>query len=212
MTRIILVRHGQTAWNREVRFRGQVDVPLNDVGHAQAQAVARTLRVAGWLIAAVYSSPLSRAIETARPTADALGLPMQPEPGLLDINYGEWGGLSPAEAEARDPALLARWQHDPGTAVFPGGEDLAAVQARTLAALARWVAAHPEQTIMAVGHVVTNRALILGVLGASLAHFWQIGQDNAAISIIEDYYGRLVVATLNDTCHLDYGAGAHVLG
>lgn len=200
MARILLVRHGQTEWNREERFRGQVDVPLNEVGRAQARAVAR--RLADAPLAAVYSSPLSRALETAWPTAQAHGLAVQPEPGLLDIHYGEWGGLSEDEARARDPELLDRWLHDPGRAVFPGGEGLADVQGRALAAIERMVREHLGQTVMAVGHVVVNRALILGVLGAPLAHLWDIGQDNGAINVLEWRHGRLVVAVLNDTCHL----------
>jgi len=208
MTHIVLVRHGQTEWNREAcpersrreRFRGQIDVPLNEVGRAQAQAVAR--RLAGWPIVAVYSSPLSRAMETARPTAEALGLDVQPEPGLLDIDYGEWGGLSGDEARARDPDLLARWLTDPGSARFPGGEGLADVQARAMATVNRLVERYPGQTVMAVGHVVVNRALILGVLGAPLARFWALGQDNGAINVIEWRHSRLVVSLLNDTCHL----------
>jgi broad specificity phosphatase PhoE len=213
MARIVLVRHGQTEWNRAERFRGQVDVPLNEVGHAQARAVAR--RLADWPpargpyedkkghgIATVYSSPLSRAMETARPTADLHGLAVQPEPGLLDINYGEWGGLSSEEAQARDPDLLAQWLMDPGSVIFPGGEGLADVQTRAMAAIERMVREHMDQTVMAVGHVVVNRALLLGVLGAPLSHFWDIGQDNGAINVLEWRHGRLMLALLNDTCHL----------
>ncbi len=200
MTQIVLVRHGQTEWNREERFRGQVDVPLNEVGHAQAQAVAR--RLADWPIRAVYSSPLSRAWETARPTAQAHGLAVQPEPGLLDINYGAWGGLSAAEARARDADLLARWLTDPGRVRFPDGEGLADVQARAMAAMRRLADQYPDQMVMAVGHVVVNRALILGVLDTSLSHFWDLGQDNGAINVIEWRRSRWMVSLLNDTCHL----------
>lgn len=200
MTRIVLVRHGQTEWNRVERFRGQVDVPLNEIGRAQAQAVAR--RLTSWPIVAVYSSPLSRATETARPTALAHGLTVQSEPGLLDVNYGEWGGLTPEEAGARDPDLLTRWREDPGSVVFPGGEGLADVQARAMATLDRLVEQYHEQTVLAVGHVVVNRALLLGVLGAPLSHFWELGQDNGTINVIEWRYTRLVVSLLNDTCHL----------
>lgn len=202
--RIVLVRHGQTEWNREERFRGQIDVPLNEVGHAQAQAVARWL--ADWPIVAVYSSPLSRAVETARPTAQAHGLVVQPEPGLLDINYGDWGGLSADEARARDPDLLARWLTDPASVRFPGGEGLADVQARALATVNRLAEQYEDQMVLAVGHVVVNRVLLLGVLGAPLSHFWDLGQDNGAINVIERRHSRWIVSLLNDTCHL---AGIH---
>jgi broad specificity phosphatase PhoE len=129
-------------------------------------------------------------------------LDVQPEPGLLDINYGEWGGLTLEEAGARDPDLLARWYEDPGSVVFPGGEGLADVQARARAILDRLVEQHQEQTVLVVGHVVVNRALLLEVLGAPLSHFWELGQDNGAVNVIEWRYTRLVVSLLNDTCHL----------
>jgi len=201
MTRILLVRHGQTEWNREERFRGQVDVPLNQVGYAQAQAVAR--RLADWPIVAVYSSPLSRALETARPTAEAHGLIVQPEPGLLDINYGAWSGLSVEEARERDPDLLALWSADPGRVRFPAGESMAEVQTRALATVNRLAEQYPGQTVLAVGHVVVNRVLLLGLLGAPLSSFWAVGQDNGAINVLEWRHGRPMITRLNDTCHLE---------
>lgn len=94
MTRIVLIRHGQTEWNRLERFRGRADLSLNEVGLAQAEATARRI-AAAWPASAVYSSPLKRAMETAKIIAEALALAVQPLAGLMDIDYGEWQGLSP---------------------------------------------------------------------------------------------------------------------
>ncbi len=94
-TRILLVRHGQTSWNLgagQVRYRGQTDIPLDEVGHAQAHALAD--RLADEPIAGIYTSPLSRAVQTAQPTAEQHGLPVVPHPGLLDMHLGEWQGLT----------------------------------------------------------------------------------------------------------------------
>ena len=109
MTRIVLVRHGQTEWNRVERFRGRADVPLNETGLAQAEATGR--RVASeWQPVCVYSSPLSRAVKTAEAIARHFDLPVHVHPGLADIDYGEWQGLTPDEVEEHWPGLLT-----PGT-------------------------------------------------------------------------------------------------
>ncbi len=124
MTRIILVRHGQTEWNRVERFRGHADVPLNETGLAQAEATG--LRIHGeWQPSAVFSSPLSRAVKTAEAIAKHFDLPVQIQSGLVDIDYGEWQGLSPDEVRARWPAELDAWYHQPDQAIIPDGETLA---------------------------------------------------------------------------------------
>ncbi len=103
MTQIILVRHGQTEWNRVERFRGRANLDLNEVGIRQAEATAE--RVARWTVAAIYSSPLPRAKTTAQILARRLGLEVELLPGLIDIDYGQWQGLSPDEAAVRDSTL-----------------------------------------------------------------------------------------------------------
>ncbi len=200
MTRIILVRHGQTEWNRIERFRGQMDVPLNEMGHRQAEAIAKALT--GWPVVAVYASPLCRAQDTARPIAEAFQLPCQTLDGLLDIHYGQWAGLSPEEAQARYPEMHALWRTAPHLARPTGGESLADVRERAVAALHQTIAAHPAQTIVLVGHQVVNKVLCCAVLGLDLSHFWRIRQDNACISIFEYQDGVFEIVLLNDTCHL----------
>ena len=111
-TSIILVRHGQTEWNRIERFRGRADVPLNETGLAQAEATGR--RVAQtWQPMAIYTSPLSRSIKTAQAIAKHFSLPVQIHPGLADIDYGAWQGLTPDEARQRWPEQIEYWYHKP---------------------------------------------------------------------------------------------------
>jgi len=105
MTCIILVRHGQTEWNRVERFRGHADVPLNEIGLAQADAAGQ--RIADeWQPTVIYSSPLSRAVKTAEAIAKHFDLQVQTYPGLTDIDYGEWQGLTPDEARERWPEAV----------------------------------------------------------------------------------------------------------
>jgi phosphoserine phosphatase len=201
MTRIILVRHGQTEWNRVERFRGRADVPLNETGLAQAEATGLRIR-AKWQPGAVYSSPLSRAVKTAEAIGKHFDLPVEIHPGLVDIDYGEWQGLTPEEVRERWPAELDAWYHQPDQAIIPGGETLAQLRMRGMRTLNDLTARHAEQTIVFVGHTVINRIILLGVLGLGNERFWHIKQDTCAINVIEAEMGDFVLVSLNDTCHL----------
>jgi broad specificity phosphatase PhoE len=204
VTRIILVRHGQTAWNigsgAGERFRGRVDLPLDDVGLAQAQAVAE--RLADRPIVAVYSSPLKRAVETAHPTAQQLGLPVQPLPGIIDIDYGDWQGLSPAEVARAYPDLYGRWLEKPQRVKFPNGESLRQVRLRGMAALKEVAICHEGRTVLLVAHQVVNKVLVCAMLGLDNSHFWRIRQDNACINVFEHRDGVFTAVRINDTCHV----------
>ena len=204
MTRIILVRHGQTAWNVGAgaveRFRGQIDLPLNDTGLAQARALAEQL--ADHPITAVYSSPLKRAMGTAQPTAQQLGLPVQPLPGIIDINYGDWQGLSPVEVAQAYPDLYPRWLETPQRVKFPHGESLRQVRLRGMAALKDASTRHEGKVILLVAHQVVNKVLVCAMLGLGNSHFWRIQQDNACINVFEHQDGIFTTVLLNDTCHL----------
>lgn len=197
----ILVRHGQTEWNRVERFRGRADVPLNETGLAQVEATGR--RVAGqWQPAAVYSSPLSRAVKTAEAIAGHFGLPAQVHPDLIDIDYGEWQGLTPDEARTRWPEQVEQWYHRPEQAHIPGGETLDDLCARTMPMVKELASRHPAQTVVLVGHTVINRVILLGVLGLGNKRFWHLRQDTCAINVFETDGDDFTLVSLNDTCHL----------
>jgi broad specificity phosphatase PhoE len=202
MTRIILVRHGQTAWNvgSGERFRGRIDLPLDDTGLAQAHALAQ--RLADYPIVAIYSSPLKRALETAQPTAQQLSLPVQPLPGTIDINYGDWQGLSHPEVATACPDLYQHWLETPHRVKFPNGESLRQVRLRSMAALKEVSARHEGHVILLVAHQVVNKVLICAMLGLGNSHFWRIRQDNACINVFEHQDGMFTAVLINDTCHL----------
>lgn len=201
MTTIILVRHGETEWNRVERFRGRADVPLNQVGLEQAAATGRRI-AATWQPVAFYSSPLSRAIRTAEAGASHFNLPVIAYPDLLDIDYGLWQGLSPTEARQKWPETVTAWYEAPHTVQIPEGESLAQLRQRAMVAVAHLAGMHPGETIVLVGHTVINRIILLGVLGLGNERFWHLCQDTCAINVIETGQDDYVLVSLNDTCHL----------
>ena len=206
MTRIILARHGQTAWNvgassaEGERFRGRIDLPLNERGHAQALALAE--RLADEPIAAIYASPLRRAIETAEPTARRLGLTVQPLEGIVDINYGDWQEHPHSEVARLYPALYRQWLQEPHLVRPPGGESLGEVRDRAMAALRQVIARYQGQTILVVAHQVVNKVLVCAMLGLDNSHFWRIRQDNGCLNIFDYQEGDFSVLLINDTCHI----------
>ncbi len=202
MTRIVLVRHGRTAWNREARFRGQADVELDELGLKQAEATGRYL-AARWPVVAVYASPLLRTMQTAEAIARAQGLVARPLGGLLDIDFGEWQGHLVTEVAQRYPALYRAWMEAPHTVRFPGGGSLADVRSRVVAALDDVIARHTGEAVALVSHTVVNRVLLCAVIGLGNDHFWRLGQDTCAVNVFEaGQDGAFTIVLLNDTCHL----------
>lgn len=202
MTQIILVRHGQTEWNRIERFRGRADVPLNQTGIAQAEATARRLARQP-KPAAVYSSPLSRAVVTARKIAESHGLVVELHDGLIDIDYGQWQGLTPRQVGERWPAELDAWYNAPQAVRIPSGETLQVVRDRGMDTVRELVREHAGGTIVLVAHTVMNRLILLGVLGLGNDSFWRLGQEPCGINRFSVQDGEFTLINLNDTSHLE---------
>lgn len=202
MTRIIVVRHGQTAWNegQGERFRGRADVELDDKG--VKQAVATAARLAQWEAAAIYSSPLKRTLSTASILAEPLKLQVQPTEGLIDIDYGRWQGLSLKEAEGDDSKLYKLWLKSPHLVTFPQGESLEQVQKRVVSTVESLVPQHPGQSIVLVSHKVVCKVLFCNLLGLDTSHFWELQQDPCAINLVEVDENAVAIVSLNDNCHL----------
>ncbi|MEW5719649.1 MAG: histidine phosphatase family protein [Chloroflexota bacterium] len=201
-TRFILIRHGQTEWNRGAeRFRGRADIPLNDLGHAQAQKIAA--RLAREKIAAIYASPQQRTRHTAQPLADALQLPVQPHPNLLDIDVGALEGMTIAEAQQAFPDVMAQWLTAPGAAKFPKGEAFKKMRTRIIALLDELAPKHDGATLALVSHRVVCCAMLCVVLGIEPNGLWRIQQDNACVNFFEKREQGFVVTLMNDTRHLE---------
>jgi len=183
------------------RFRGRADVPLNETGLVQAEVTGRRI-ASEWRPSTIYSSPLSRAVKTAGIIAGHFDFPIQVHSGLIDIDYGQWQGLTPDEVRERWPEMIDDWYNKPASASIPGGETLEELRSRTLAAIDELAARHKDQTIVVVGHTVINRIILLGVLGLSNDRFWRLRQDTCAINCFEAEGGDFTLVSLNDTCHL----------
>lgn len=181
---VVLVRHGRTAWNRERRFLGLTDLPLDDHGAREARALGRAL---GRPFARVYSSPLARAWQTARE--------LHPEPvpveDLRELAHGDLEGLRAAEAMGRYPAFFARWADDPGHTSVPGGESLGACRDRAFAALTRLAGAHaPGEVVAAVSHQLVIAGLTCTLAGEDLREWTSHGVGNARASVVSWREGR----------------------
>lgn len=166
MATLILVRHGETDWNRERRWQGHADTPMNETGRKQARALARTLT--GAPIAAVYSSDLRRAHETAEIVAAAHQLPVSVDRRLREIDFGEWEGLTTEEIHERFPEYAAAWPPDDGRP-FPGGETYAAMGERVVEALAEIAHRHPDGDVVVVLHGGPIRGVLAHAAGITYA-------------------------------------------
>jgi broad specificity phosphatase PhoE len=206
--RLLLVRHGETEWNRQGRFQGQIDIPLNDNGRAQGAKAGAFLQPV--TLDAAYTSFMARPKETAEIILQHHpDLTLHSVEELQEISHGEWEGLYESEIEGNYPGLLEQWQNRPETVQMPGGENLEQVWQRSTAAWKQIVAAHSGgdtvQTVLVVAHDAVNKALLCHVLGLGPASFWRFKQGNGAVSVI-DYPNGIdsapVLTAANITIHL----------
>ena len=202
--RLILIRHGETPSNAQQLALGHADVPLTERGRSQADALASALGGgAHGTIAAIYASPLQRALETARPLAEALGLEVRVEPRLIEMDVGEVEGLAFGELRERYPDFLREWRSDGLADVpMPGGETLRHVQDRAWASIESLRERHSDETVAVVTHNFVLLALLCRALDLPLARFRSLRHELAAISVVDLAPERMTVLALNDRCHL----------
>jgi len=177
MTQLYLVRHGQTEWNIEGRYQGQADLPLNAAGRAQAMSLSQQL--AGIQFAAVYSSDLRRARETAEILAAPSGMAVQLDPRLREIKLGEWEGQLVTEIVTRYPAAWAERLRDPLHARAPGGESVAEVAARVAEAATAIAQAHPTGRVLVVSHGLALATLLCQARRQPLAEAYEVIPPNS---------------------------------
>ena len=182
MKRILLIRHGQTDWNIEGRWQGHLDIPLNASGLEQAQALAAHLK--DQPITAIYSSDLLRARQTAAPIAKALGLTVQADARLRELNLGSFQGMTNAEISSQYPEQAARMREDYLGFPFPKGESRRTMQQRALAAFREIAAKEPGQEIAIVSHGGTIRVLLMALF-EQRDDVRRISLYNTSISTIE---------------------------
>lgn len=200
--KLILIRHAETAHNAGGVVQGRADIPLSDLGRRQAEALAATLRREP--IAALYSSPLSRARDTAQPLARELGIDITVEPDLQEMDIGEMEGLSSAEMRGQFPGFLRIWAGPDGpTTPMPGGERLIDVQDRAWAVIERLKAQHETETVAAVSHNFVILSLTCRAIGMPLGSFRRLRHGVTGRTTIDFRPERTIILSQNVTCHLD---------
>lgn len=203
--RLLLVRHGETEWNRQQQFQGQIDIPLNDNGRKQAQQARDFLEDVQ--IDSAVSSPLLRPKETAEIILQAHPeVTLQLDAQLQEISHGLWEGKFESEIEAAFPGMLQQWKTAPETVQMPEGENLQDVWDRSIPAWNAIVkSTPPNTTCLVVGHDAINKAVMCYLFGVGPEHFWNFKQGNGSVTVI-DYPdgpdGLPVVEAANITIHL----------
>jgi len=199
--KILLARHGETAWNAEGRYQGQSDIPLSPVGEAQARALGERLRDVP--LTRAVASPLGRARRTAELALGERADLLTTDPGLMEIAHGTWEGLLASEIRAADPDRLQAWRDTPHDVLMPGGESLQHVFDRAWPALLRATAGlGADDTLLVVAHDAVNRVLLCHVLGIPFGRLWTFRQAPTTLNLLEGpVVDRLEVVRLNDCSH-----------
>lgn len=202
MSKLILVRHGQSTWNIERRIQGTLDPPLSDEGRQQAEALARRLR--GLQVAAIYASPRRRAFETAEIVARRLNRPVISHACLAEIGLGAWEGRTVSELRAAHGGAYDTWLRAPRDYAPPGSEPADDFVRRVLDGIGEMVRAHPEGTLLLATHAMVARAVVGHAIGLDFNHAFRVPIDNVSLTEVTVGQGQAFrLRSLNDGCHLD---------
>ena len=205
--RLLLARHGQSTWNSVRRFQGTADVPLSDLGRAQARALGEAVR--RYRVARAYVSPLRRAVETAEIALTGTGIPLVPIDDLRELSLGRWEGCTVAEIRAQEGDPYRAWLRAPVDCPPPEGERLDDVCARMLGVVDEIARAHPNgDDVLVVAHGGVISVYACHLLGCSFNALWRLRVDNASLTVVRPPR----VVTLNDTTHLPDGLQGPHLG
>ncbi|MEB3224255.1 MAG: histidine phosphatase family protein, partial [Synechococcus sp.] len=208
--RLLLVRHGETNWNREGRFQGTMDIPLNENGQAQAAKAQAFLKDVNLDFA--VTSPMSRPKETAEIILQAHpNVTLATHPQLEEIGHGLWEGKLESEIEADFPGMLQEWKTTPETVQMPEGENLQQVWDRANQAWDEIVTQYsqtPNQVGLVVAHDAINKVILCRVMGLQPKDIWAVKQGNCAVTVIDYLQGadsEPVLQAMNITSHLGFG-------
>ena len=197
MIKLILIRHPETDWNKQERYMGSADIPLNDKGKKQARAISGYFKNEN--ISVIYSSKLKRALETAKLIARPHNLKVKEDERLNEIDFGEWEGMTFGQIQKKYPKLAKKYLTDPFSPLntkIPQGESWIEFRNRVNKALKR-ILAREKGVIAIVSHGGVNRVIICELLKIPFSHIWQIKQGNGAINTIEIYDNTNVISLLN---------------
>jgi len=194
---VYLARHGETDWNREKRFQGSNDIPLNNRGRKQAIALGKTMSHND--VSAIYSSPKSRAVETAEIVNKELKTKLEIVPDLREISHGVYDGLTMDEINSRHSDSIEKWRADRINIAPPEGESIRQCCERVIPVFESLVETTGDNPIMIISHMIVTKSILLHLIGAPLESFWRFGQGSAALNIIKYIDDNPVVELLNYT-------------
>ena len=200
--KLLLVRHGKTDWNAEVRFQGSTDIPLNDYGYQQALKTAA--RIKNWRGVPIYSSPLKRAMQTAE--AISAGTPVIPLDGLTEINFGVWEGARVSDVRKKDQKALDEWHRDGFFSIPEKGETWEQIYERVSKAVDVCLG-REEERIIIVAHGGILRAIMINLIKLDPHSAWRLAVYNCSLSGIDICCGVNNLVFLNDTLHLTVESG-----
>ena len=196
---LILVRHGETLWNKEGRVQGTSDIELSEVGMAQAKRLALSLK--DHPIQAIYASPLKRDYQTAESINHYHRIPIRVDPGLMEMDQGDFEGITFKELMDRDREFLKKWRSDPASVTMPNGESFMDVQARAWKVMEDIISA--KQNTLVVSHNFTIAAILCKVRNISLDQFRTACVETASKTIIDIRNGEVSIELWNDRQHLE---------
>jgi alpha-ribazole phosphatase len=201
MVQLILIRHGVTDWNEQKKYIGSTDLSLSKKGIAQANALSKALK--NEPLTAIYSSKFIRALHTAEIIRESHNLEINILPGLNEIDFGKWEGLTFNQIDEDWPNFIERWLTGEG-GLPPQGEPTAVFKERVKDALNKIITQNYNGTVVVVAHAGTIKFIICHLLGLDFSEMWRMRLDSGAISKIDLYdNGKNVLTLLNDTCHLN---------
>ena len=201
LTKIFLIRHGETEWNKTKRLQGNSDVKLSSEGIHQAKLLAKNFPAQK--IDAIYSSDLLRALATAEFLASKFNLPIKKNPSLRETNFGDWEGKSIVELSAASPNGFENFFTAPEKCMPPNGETFLQAQNRAVNALKKIIAAHEDQNVAIVSHGAIIRLIICAALNIPIYKIWSISQFNTSVNILRVDGGNFTLELLNSTAHLN---------
>ena len=197
--RLILVRHGETEWNRQGRIIGHTEIALNETGRKQAVLLAQALR--NEKVSAIYASPLQRTRETATEISRVLGVAVTFDDALMEIAAGDIDGMTFEEVAERHKDFFQHWMKGDPLLCLPGGESFTDLRNRTWPAVQRIVGTHGDVDVIVVSHTLAIMSIISSALGMDIANFRRIRLNVASISILEFKDRNVSLLLFNDTCH-----------
>lgn len=200
MLKIMLTRHGKTAWNEIRKVQGHSDIELTPEGIRQAELLAENCPLEN--VSAIYSSDLSRAKTTAEILARKFNLQVQLVPELREVNFGDLEGKTLAEFEKSDPQNFYNFFNKPDELKIPNAETFSELQARAMNALQKIIAAHHDENIIIVAHGAINRVILCAILEIPIRKMWSLSQFNTAVNLFRYDAGFFTVDLINGTAHL----------